>query len=323
MDLAKDFVFQPLPPIPENDDQSDLKAAGFTAASVAPAAVAAAPVNPLGRLADLQGKWQGTGFNVIWRPMFDPRIRRFLELNVTSETLEFEPVPGPIANRGLLQKDIVMHGLSYLQQISDKNLGAGLHFEPGIWAHVPSTSAPKEPVSIVRMATIPHGTAIVAQGSSTAADETTGPDIPKVSIIPFTIGDPKDLADFPESNLKTASKHRTAGAGLTGVTQAMMDDPNSVLREAIVHQNITSTIRLQVTTAHKPIIGGGIANTAFLAGSDAFDANAVTATVTSTFWLEKLDHEERASQLQYTQTVLLNFDEVSWPHITVATLRRV
>ena len=27
-------------------------------------------------------------------------------------------------------------------------------------------------------------------------------------------------------------------------------------------------------------------------------------------------------QLQYTQTVLLNFDGLSWPHITVANLRR-
>jgi hypothetical protein len=28
-------------------------------------------------------------------------------------------------------------------------------------------------------------------------------------------------------------------------------------------------------------------------------------------------------QLQYTQTVLLNFNGLSWPHVSVATLRKV
>ena len=28
-------------------------------------------------------------------------------------------------------------------------------------------------------------------------------------------------------------------------------------------------------------------------------------------------------QLQYTQTVILNFDGLSWPHVSVATLRKV
>lgn len=28
-------------------------------------------------------------------------------------------------------------------------------------------------------------------------------------------------------------------------------------------------------------------------------------------------------QLQYTQTVLLNFADLSWPHVSIATLRKV
>ena len=312
MDLSKDFVFKPLPPIEDGDSTTSSFAAAAATSTVT-----------LGRLTDLRGKWQGTGFNVIWRPNSVPGQDRFLQLNVTNETLEFERIPGDIPNRGFLQGDINMHGLNYLQQITDANLdNAGLHFEPGIWAHVPKTTNPKESVSIVRMASIPHGTTIVAQGNSNTSDETTKPSIPTVSIKPFGIGDPTGTIDFPEQNLKTATKFRTPAAGLVGVTQAMVNDPNTVLKAAIAGQNITSTIRLQVTTRPTPVLGGGTANTAFLGGGPD-GPNAVASLVTSTFWLEKLNNEAQASQLQYTQTVLLDFAGLSWPHVTVATLRRV
>jgi hypothetical protein len=56
--------------------------------------------SPLGPLAGLAGKWAGRGFNVIWRPDSVSGQDRFLELNVTSEQLEFSPISGPIPNRG-------------------------------------------------------------------------------------------------------------------------------------------------------------------------------------------------------------------------------
>jgi LysM repeat protein len=49
------------------------------------------------------------------------------------------------------------------------------------------------------------------------------------------------------------------------------------------------------------------------------------ALVTATFWIETLEglaDGPELHQLQYTQTVLLNFNGLSWPHITVATLQR-
>ena len=36
----------------------------------------------------------------------------------------------------------------------------------------------------------------------------------------------------------------------------------------------------------------------------------------------KDDKGELSHLLQYTQTVLLNFNGLSWPHVSVATLRR-
>jgi len=44
------------------------------------------------------------------------------------------------------------------------------------------------------------------------------------------------------------------------------------------------------------------------------------------FWIETVtppDGEHEFLQLQYTQTVLLNFNGLSWPHVSVATLRKV
>jgi hypothetical protein len=301
MEIASDFEFKPLPPIAGKGEFS------------------AAAANPLGPLAGLVGKWSGSGFNVIWRPNHTRGQDRFLELNLTSEKLEFEAIKGAIPNRGLLQGDINMFGLTYLQQITDSNLKAGLHIEPGIWAHVPKTTNPAEPVTVVRMASIPHGTTVLAQGVSTKIVGT--PKIPRGSIKPFGIGAPTATIDFPEQTLTTPTKFRTPAAGLVGVSQKMVNDPNSVLRAAIVGQKITSAIALHVTTGHKPVLGGGTANTAFLKGGPA-GPNADAVTVAATFWLETVAGKPDFQQLQYSQIVLLNFNGLSWPHVTVATLHK-
>src|SRR5215468_11774977 len=119
MGSVADFVFGPLPPIEET-----------TPAGTAEPAAAA---DPLGPLAGLAGKWTGQGFNVIWRPHpVQPSGQdRFLELNVTSEQLDFGPALLDVPNRGLLMKNISLAGLSYLQQIADANTNKNQHFEPG------------------------------------------------------------------------------------------------------------------------------------------------------------------------------------------------
>jgi hypothetical protein len=309
MDLAADFSFQPLPAIPSAETEPE---AGAAIASPAAA-------SPLGPLAGLVGKWSGQGFNLIWRPNHTPGQDRFLELNVTSEQLEFEAVSGSIPNRGLLQGDINMFGLTYLQQISDANLKAGLHIEPGLWVTIPQTANPSEVPTVARMGSIPHGTVILAQG--TASTAAAAPNIPNVGVTPFTIGQPNATINFAEQTLATHTSFRTSGAGLTGVTQAMVSNPNTVLHTAIASQHITSTTTLHVSTTDAPVPGGGTANTAFLRGG-AQGSNAVSASVTSTFWLETLQGQTSPTQLQYSQTVLLNFNGLSWPHVTVGTLRK-
>ena len=85
------------------------------------------------------------------------RLKRFLQLNLTRETLDFRVIPGPVPNRGLApQADIELYGLRYLQRVSDddpkpyENRGEALHLEPGLFMNVPaSTNYPYD--TIVRM----------------------------------------------------------------------------------------------------------------------------------------------------------------------------
>lgn len=268
------------------------------------------------------GRWVGKGFNAIWRPsLLVSGQDRFLELNVTGEILKFDTIPGDgIRNRGLLQPDILMAGVRYLQQITDANVAPpnnGLHIGPGLWLNVPATTNPAVSASVARLASIPHGTTILAQGLASLASG--GPTIPPVSLNPFSIGSPSAASPFPEQNLATESAFRTAD--LTGITQSMVDDPNSLLVAALQGQTIVSTVTLQVSTSDLPVPGGGVANTAFLSGGLP-GPNAATAQVSSTFWLETVQGSPNFQQLQYSQTVLLNFNGLSWPHVSVATLRQ-
>jgi hypothetical protein len=313
-----DFVFEGLPPVAE-----------------APAAQAAVvPPDPLGPLALLAGTWKGHGFNAIWRPHHPAAPQdRFLELNLTTETLAFSKINGPIPNRGLLMPDISMFGLTYMQQIAETSGGAGLHIEPGIWAVVPPTTDPAEPPTVVRMASIPHGTVMLAQGNAQVL--TGGPQhIPDNNILPFFLGTPPPAnsdfasvaATFTELTLSTPTAFRFESPG---VTQDMVKNPNSVLQTALQASLQGTSMKgrtfLHVSTTNNPIKGGGgTANTAFLtAATNPPGGNAKAVEVDATFWIETIagkGGKPDTHQLQYTQLVQLDFNGIRWPHVSVATL---
>lgn len=306
-----DFAFRPQPPIEQH----------------AVAARAAAPQpDPL---AWASGSWSGFGFNTIWRPFFGGAEDEFLELDLTEETLDFREVAGEIPNRGFAQPDIVMHGIAYTDQIKDAVTGAGLHLEPGLWIAVPPTTAPHEPATVARMASIPHGTTVLAQGRATFHGD-QWPALPASNIVPFDIGKraprnsdagfPAALAhakkEFRQMVLAKANPFRLpAAAHPAGITQAMVDDPTSAL-EAPPAGATSDTVRLHVTTAPRPVLGGGTANTAFL------KINADAVRVVATFQQTRVQPPGGTPYrlLQYVQTVLLDFDEISWPHVTVGSL---
>jgi hypothetical protein len=286
----------------------------------------------LGPLQDLKGTWAGKGFNAIWRPFHgtSPVEDHFLELNLTDEMLQLDEIPGPIPNRGLLQDDITMFGLLYLQQITDVNMKdatgkpAGLHLEPGIWAMVPTTTHPQVGQTVVRMASIPHGTTVIAQGTATLISEP--PAITNIDITPFEVGNSAKKVSFAESDLTKDSNFRSRREDMAGVTQDMVDNPNSFLMPDL-QKKIIKTVVLDVSSsASNPVPGGGVANTAFLEGSPNEGPNAKATLVRATFWIETIEGDAggpEVQQLQYSQIVLLNFNNLIWPHVSVATLQRV
>ena len=304
-----------------------------------------AVVDLLGLLRGLAGRepstqpqrtWRGAGFNMIWRPNFDSEFGTkvfFLELNFTDETLSFTDIGGAtgVANRGLLQPGIFLGAAAYLQTINDSFDNSGQHFEPGVWANVPQTTNPSEPATITRMGSIPHGTTVNLQGQ---AFTVPAPQFAPASITPFTIGSPDDghtgLVHFPEETLATPSTSRTDLARVAALTQAQLTNPNLFLSQAIANQTILGTTVLSVRSDNSlpppaPDVGGGVDNIAFLVGKGTPPAggpNADVVPVTAIFWIERVRDRNgfEFDQLQYTQRVLLNFNGLSWPHITVATL---
>jgi hypothetical protein len=324
---------------------------GAMAAAVAP------PSDPRGLLAGFVGNlplaapgqsnpkrsWSGSGFNLIWRPNFGGQSGSkdfFLELNLTQETLDFTDISGSgshvgIANRGALQQDILLGGISYLQQVTDSVSGVGQHFEPGVWINVHNTTRPLEPASVSRMGSIPHGTTVNLEGVAFTAPT---PVIANTTITPFTVGSPDDgatgLTPFPEETLSNVTTSRTPPASVPGLTQEVLTNPNSLLQKAIVGQNITKTTVLIIASdptlmpppggpvpAHATA-GGGIANIGFLSGGLATGFNANVLSTTAIFWIETVKNPDGTEflQLQYTQRVLLVFNGLVWPHISVATL---
>jgi hypothetical protein len=244
---------------------------------------------------------------------------------LTSDTIDFATIGGPVPNRGLGEPDIAIYAIRYLQQIHDANFpppkgGGGLHVEPGFWLSVPGTTETSGAASLVRAASIPHGTTILAQG---VAIDQSPPVIPPVSTTPFSTVSGMPSA-FSESDLSVASTFRTTPLPL-GITQELIDNPNVLLTdantEAVSHGfEIVEAIQIQVSASGATTEGraaiGAIGNIPFLA------PNADVADVTATFWLERVKNRAGATflQLQYSQTVLLNFNGLSWPHVTVGTL---
>jgi hypothetical protein len=257
-------------------------------------------------------------------------------LNLTDETLTFSDISGKngIANRGLLQEDILLGGVSYLQTINDSFDGTGQHFEPGVWINVPATTNPSEQSTIVRMGTIPHGTTVNLQGRALSAQK---PQFDVVSITPFRNGSADDgktdLVHFEEEKLALASMSRTDLKRVPGLTQAHLTNPNLFLSEAIAHQTIANTVVLTISSDTSlsnsvPDVGGGANNIAFLTGKGAppaGGANAIAVRAQAIFWIEQVKDADGREfvQLQYSQRVLLSFNGLNWPHVTVATLKAV
>jgi hypothetical protein len=325
-----------------------------------------------------------------------------LQLNLTTEQLTFGETIGEIPNRGLNinnQSDVTLGGFPYLQTIQDVTNKAtgkgdritpnGIHFEPGMWLNVPATDNPKNGASVVRMASIPHGTTINAQSlvppqQATALGGNAGaPKFDVIDVTPFPIGTNQGLNPNPFANSMDASSTNSPRIPQTltkfvqagTITTDIIKNPNLVLQNAIKGQDIRENISFEVATGSptETINGGGTANISFLAGTQDPSTtslpptapNAQAAFMKARFWVEtvaydvvvprfttrdtvllkptmpqnstaptpvfavtppsKLPSQPKTIkipgiQIQYSQTVFLNFATLTWPHVSVATL---
>ncbi len=162
----------------------------------------------------------------------------------------------------------------------------GIHFEPGMWLFVPSTTNPNEPVTVARMASIPHGTTIIAQGVATPA-VAGPPNIGAAGITPLfggVNGNPFRFENQTVTNMATRRlpQDLTALSAAGLITQQLIDNPNKMLADRIIGQNITKTIEIRISTnpvlplpdgpfptgfvLGAPGFGGGTSNIAFLLG---------------------------------------------------------
>lgn len=350
------------------------------------APVANPPLDDIAPFADVVFK--GTGFNTIFRPQNAgsptplptpvPESDNILELNLTEETLAFSAALGNVPNRGMVQKDLFLNGVPYVQTIKDVTFAGQspvIHFEPGMWLAVPATANPAiNEVTYVRMASIPHGTTIQAQG--TTIEKKSGlPNIPQTNINPFPINGvqpPIGNHPFPSqvaTNQKTARfpQDLTSYIAAGEITQAILDDPNTVLRNHLVGQTILEFTTIIISTQPAvPVFGGGTDNIAFLLGDNnnpPQKPNANAVKMNAVFWIETVQEtiivpifklgqppftvkgaarsgsptpvflvhptipipaprpiKVTFTQIQYSQAVLLNFNTLSWPHVSVATL---
>jgi hypothetical protein len=294
------------------------------------------PREDFGLLSKLPGRWVGKGFNLIARPAKQNIATNpvfFLQLNATMETLEFRPIGGDVPNRGFSEPTASLHDIHYLQNVTDLVKNTAIHFEPGLWLHVPATAEGGE--TYVREATIPHGDSLLAQ-SIFFTTVNGGPILDPVNSFPFPSTDPIPNLNADPANPLGApytDPYTNPVEGPNGNAfpaqflppglnpAATIKNPVGLLSAAIEPQTFVSTDVIQISTT--PI--GGIVNIPFVVQN----ANAVR--MDAIFWIEEVRTDPKINQdianqdtsffqLQYVQRVILDFDNVHWPHVSVATL---
>ena len=263
---------------------------------------AATTVSDLGPLADLVGTWfSNSGMEVMAVPTANGKaasariiIRPYIEI------LTVRAIGAPVPSRGGLAGDRFLNGVLYEIHITDAVTTEPLHVENGMWLYLGEGETP----SVVRVASIPHGDAVLAVGE--VHSHPGPPNIVDSSALPLS---------GPDTPPGYTDQYENAGFGF---------DPSNVnagLQAVIKPQQIVQTTNLSVTTMN----GGGITNIPFV------DRNAKAAAFNCDYWIETVEkpNGRQFQQLQYSQQTDIVFlptfggppgSLILWPHTNVATL---
>ncbi len=295
----------------------------------------------LGPLKLLPGRWvsQGRGWNMIALPFASPGPLDYrLLLNQFDEELSFTLVDKGVPNRGVSgkhhqQTDQFVVTLDYEQVITQVAVvdepastvaglpGAAIHHEPGLFLNM--LNLIPDGFDVARLATIPHGDAVLALGTSLRSDGLA----PIRPVDGLPVGVTQDLAANPYlAPYKHFHDHPFTGTvtfpGFPGFDPTA---PHLLLDLANQGLDVTRTTVLDLDTSHPT---GGIKNIPFVV------KQADAASMRSTFFIHELAPDADgtvALQLQYLQVVMLDFfprrdglpGRISWPHVSINTLTKV
>jgi hypothetical protein len=276
----------------------------------------------LGHLVELPGTWMGNGFNLVALPKDfkedDKQLPYRVLLNSTEETLTVSPIGAPIVNRssgftgsGIGQIDISFLGLHYLQRVTDAVTHEALHLETGEWLNLPADLPDGTTENnIVRLATIPHGVSLLAQGVASKIEG--APTIAPAKMVPIDNNGnevaPGYMIRYDEASLPP------------GVPAGSVRNPNLMLTNAIAGQEIVETVILEVRAL--PNSESDDPETPDIANIPQLKKAARVVDFSAVFYIETVQQQDgkRFMQLQYTQTIVMKFSRIDWPHVTVATL---
>ncbi len=304
----------------------------------------------LGKLSGLPGIWSNAdprfanhGWNIIALP-FGPggQLGDFrLLLNQYNEELIFSLVDKNVPNRGqgFPGADQHLHALQYVQAITQfvatdaasqpdgavvtpvtpadddtpKGANFGIHREPGLFLQL--VSQVEHGLDLARLATIPHGDAVLALGHQVGV--TAGPpefNDPKLDALFASL--PTGAGTPSPANVYTAPWFHFTGANKF---QGLLDptDPKALFTAPIPGATVKSTQTLVFSTEFPT---AGIHNIPFV------HRNANAVSLHFALWLLTLD--DGTQVLKYFQNVSLKFlpradhtaGLIAWPHISFNTL---
>lgn len=268
----------------------------------------------LGPLANLPGRWSGYGFRLSPRPLVNPNDC-FLDLNLTTESLQIEALGALIPAFGSAQTNILMSGATYRQDIADRTSGEPLHVENGMWLNVPATTHPPLGPSVAQLVCQPTGSSATTTGTTAVVNGP--PSIAAANAAPFAIGGPTPSPGNPnprpEYDLTNPSRYRTDPLP-RGITQSMLLNPNVALTDALAHADVIYTVVLSASSRQ-----GGVASVPFVRD------NTHVGLIETVYWVETIRTPQGGAylRLQYSRTVLLNFVGMTWPQVSVGTLTKV
>lgn len=297
----------------------------------------------LGPFKLLPGTWSnepglaGRGWNMIALPFGPPAGATFrppyrLLMNQYNENLVFDLVDKAVPNRGIgpgaagpLSTDQLLVTLDYEQGIKQivaedfpaSGLGgpadAAIHHEPGLFLNM-TDPLNEDNTDIARLATIPHGDAVLAMGTVKVTDGP--PEIPALNALPLGV-----VQDVETNRYLQPYKHfkDSPFRGLFNPTE-----PTALLTAANQGVDIIRTTEL---TFDSTLPTGGISNIPFVVRQ----ANA--SEMKSTFWIQEVRQEDGSIglRLQYLQIVQLDFfprfdggpGKIKWPHVSINTMAKL